>query len=89
MHIPQHFKFSVRGFSPKRTGYMLDLVSLGLVPVHSSVSCEQSGAIAGIAFFDMLVVLVLCLLTPRSDGRRFLPFVLGFFVFTLHSLFAH
>jgi len=89
MHISQHLKFSVRGFSPKRMGYLLDLVSLGFVPVHLSASCEQSGGITGFAFFEMLAVLALCLFTPRSDNHRFLPFVLGFFVFVLHSLFTH
>jgi hypothetical protein len=89
MHIIEHFIFPVRGFSPKRMGYLLDLVSLGFVPVHMLVSCQLSSGIAGFAFFEMLTVLVLCLFTPRCDSRRFMPFVLGFLVFVLHSLFTH
>jgi|JI6StandDraft_1071083.scaffolds.fasta_scaffold06993_1 hypothetical protein len=89
MNLIQHFKLSVRGSFLKRIGYLLDLVSLGFVPVHTSVSCEQSGGIAGLAFFNMLLVLALCLFTPRSDSNRFLPAVLGIFVLVLHMLSAH
>ena len=89
MHIPEYLKFSVRGFSPKRMGYLLDLVSLGFVPVHFMASCEQSGGIACFAFFNILAIFVLCLLTTRTDKQRFMPFVLGIFIIILHSLFAH
>jgi hypothetical protein len=89
MEINEHLKFSLRGFSPKRMGYLLDLVSMGFVPVHMHVSCEQSGGIAAFAFFDMLTVLAFCLFTPRSTPRRFGPFALGLAVLVLHNLFAH
>ena len=89
MHLVEHFKFSVRGFSSKRMGYLLDLVSLGFVPVHLNSSCEQSEGIAGFAFIDLLAVLVLCLFTPRSDKHRFLPLAIGLLVFMLHMLFTH
>lgn len=89
MQMIEHFKFSILGFSPKRMGYLLVLVSLGFVPVHEYVSCEQSGGIAAFAFFDMLAVLVLCLVTPRSESRRFAPFALGLAVLVLHTLFSH
>jgi len=89
MSITEHLKFSVRGFSPKRMAYLLDLMSVGFLPVHTFVSCEQSGGIAGFAFIDLLAVLVLCLFAPRSDSHRFSPFVLGFFILVFHSLFSH
>lgn len=89
MGILEDFKFSVRGFSPKRMGYLLNLVSLGFVPVHAHVSCEQSGTIAGFALLLMLATLVLCLFTPRSDPHRYRRFSLGLFIFLLHSMSAH
>lgn len=89
MHIAEYLKFSISGFSPKRMGYLLDLVSLSFVPVHFIVSCKQSGGIACFAFFNILAVLILCLLTIRTDKQRFMPFVLGIFIIILHTLFTH
>ena len=89
MHIAEYLKFSIRGFSPKRMGYLLDLVSLSFVPVHFIVSCKQSGGIACFASFSLLVVFILCVLTTPTDKQRFMPFVFGIFVVILHSLFVH
>lgn len=83
------FKFSVRGFSPKRMGYLLDVVSAGFIPVHMYVSCEQSSGILGFAFLEMLGVLILCLFTRRSEKDRFGPFVFGFILFLVHTFSAH
>lgn len=87
--IPEYLKFSVRGFSPLRTGYMLNWICLGLVPIHTQVNCEQSVIMGGLAFINLLAVLALCLLTPRIEHKRFKPFVFGFFVLMIHNLFMH
>jgi len=89
MQISQHLKFSVRGFSPKRMGYLLDLVNLGFVPVHFGASCEQSEGIAISALVNVLAVFVLCWFTPRSDRHRFLPLALGLAIFLPHMLLVH
>ena len=89
MQLMEHFKFSLRGFSPKRMAYLLDLVCLGFVPHHMSSSCEESAGLAGYALVNLLAVFVLCLFTPRSDSRRFLPFALGFYVLLMHSMCSH
>ena len=90
MDISRHFKFSFRGFSPKRMGYLLGLVSLGFVPVHfGNSSCEQSCGLTGFVFLTMLFVLTLCLFTPRSDKQRFGPFLFCLLVFIVHSLVTH
>ncbi len=53
-----------------RMGYLLNLVSLGFIPVHTWVPCEASGGILSFVFVVMLVVLVLCLFTSRSDPQQ-------------------
>jgi hypothetical protein len=90
VQISEHLKFSARGFSPKRIGYLLGLVCFGFLPVHfANSSCEQSEGLAAFVFGITLVVLVLCLFTPRSEPQRFRPFIFAFLVLVLHSLSTH
>jgi len=89
MDIASKLKFSVRDFSAKRMGYLLDLVNLGFVPVHFFVSCQQSGGIAYFALLNTFAVLILCLFTPKIDPQRFMPFGLGIIICILHALSVH
>ncbi len=87
--VTPHLKFSLRGFSPRQTGYMLNWIGLGFVPVHSQVNCEVSTTLGGLAYINLLAVLALCLLTPRIEQKRFKPLVFGFFVLVIHNLNVH
>lgn len=45
--------------------------------------------IAGVAFVLLLVILLLCLLTPRTLRQRWMPFLIGFVIFLAHGFFDH
>src|SRR5262249_39561553 len=85
----EHFRFTIRGFSPKRMAYLLDLVSLGFIQVHFSGSCEQSGGIALFALINFVAIGILCFCTTRTDSKRFLPLALGLFILLGHMLCVH
>jgi hypothetical protein len=89
MNFVEHFKFSIHGFSPNRTAYLLDLVSLAASPIHLLLPCELCVLVLGFALLNLLGVLVLCLLTPRSTGLRFLPLAIGFIVLVHHAFCMH
>ena len=81
-------KFSVRGFSLNRFAYCLDAVCLLLLPLyHYSDRIFGDQMIAGVGWLLTIVVLLLCLLTPRSVRYRWLPFLIGFIIMLIHGLF--
>ena len=83
MTIPKIFKSSVGVFSPKRTAYLLDGVSLVFVLLYDFTSLAGIGHIASLVVFGLLsAVLILCLLSPRSVDR-WLPFGICFGIFLL------
>lgn len=84
MRIPEHLRFSLRGFSAKRMAYVLDLISVFLLPFHSHADYMGDAYIAAVAFALTLVALALGFLVPRSDTHRFDPFALGLIVFLVH-----
>jgi hypothetical protein len=83
----QHAMFTVRGFSPKRFAYCLVFISALLLPFHAAADDIGDEYLAGVAFACMIAALVLGLFIPRSDRRRFQPFLLCFGVFLVHGLF--
>lgn len=89
MTIPQSLKFSIGGFSGKRVGYVLAFVSFALVPTHFYVSCEASGAVAGIGLIAFLLTGVLSFIVPRGTPHRFRPLAFTFFALVAHTLCTH
>jgi hypothetical protein len=77
------------GFSGKRVGYVLAIVSLALVPGHFYVSCDSSGAIALASTIVLLATIVLSCIVPRGTPNRFGPVALAFIAVMAHALCAH
>jgi sugar phosphate permease len=81
-------KVSVRGFSMNRFAYSLDVVSLLLLALHPLADTYFGNKkIMGVAFVLTIVVLLMCLLTPRTVRNRWLPFLLAFILLFIHGLF--
>jgi hypothetical protein len=78
MTIIEHFKFSVRGFSPKRTAYLLDVVLLAII-VSFRHQLATNYVFTNAAIFSdiflFIVVAFLCLCSPRS-ADRWLPLII-------------
>lgn len=78
MRFIEHLKISARGFSPKRTAYVLDGVLLAFIILSRSQLADnyvyQNAAIlSDICLF--IVVAALCLCSPRS-ADRWLPLII-------------
>jgi hypothetical protein len=87
VNIPPDFKFTIRGFSPKRMAYVLSLLSLALVPLHSHVSCEGSGVVGGMGAMLVFVAGILSYsqyLQPPEVPRSLGPFALAFVALVAH-----
>ena len=77
MRATEHLRFAVRGFSAKRTGYLLVLINALLWPFHLWVDWRGDEYLTFAAFVCMVAALVLGFFVPRSDKNRFMPFALG------------
>jgi hypothetical protein len=83
MTISEHLKFTVRGFSPKRTAYILVFASLALMAICDGTDFGLVGHLTAKFTFGLLsIVLILCLLSPRSIDR-WLPFGICLAIFLL------
>jgi hypothetical protein len=89
MSIPQDLKFTIWGFSPKRMAYVLSVLSIVLVPVHSYLPCEASVGLGGFALMLALVTGILCWLIPREAPRRLVPYALALAAFLAHLASVH
>lgn len=89
MNIPDQLKFSIKGFSGKRVGYVFAVMSFALVPVHFAVDCRVSGAIALMSFVLFLITGILSFFNPRGTVNRFLPLGLTLLGAVAHTLFMH
>ena len=89
MKASEHLKFSVRGFSLHRLAYLLDCVGLALWPLYIRADSLGSSYVGGGAFTITILVLVLCLLTPRTVRHRWLPFLIGFIIFLVGGIWDH
>jgi hypothetical protein len=89
MRIPEQLRFSLDGFSGKRVGSVLAVVSFALVPTHFYASCEESGAVAAIGLTLFFFTGFLSFLVPRGTPHRFQPFAFAFLALVGHMLCAH
>ena len=86
MKLPKDLQFAFRGFSAKRMAYLLVLISALLIPFHWRADYMGDSYLALVGLAAMVAALALGFYTPRTDRNRFLPFVIGFASFVLHSL---
>ncbi len=89
MTIPEHFRFTVRGFSAKRVGYVLAAMSFAFVPAHFYISCEMSGLIGGFSIVLFLSTAMLSFFVPRGTPHRFRPLAFAFIAVIAHMLCTH
>jgi hypothetical protein len=89
MSIPQDLKFTIWGFSPERMAYVLSVLSIILVPIHSHLPCEASEALGGFALMLALITGILCWLIPREAPRRLVPNALALAAFLAHLASIH
>ncbi|MDR3458504.1 MAG: hypothetical protein P4N60_13720 [Verrucomicrobiae bacterium] len=87
MRLIEHIRFSSHGFSPKRTAYVLVLISAVLLGFHSIADYRGDEYLTAVAFVLMLAAFVLGFYVSRSDKRRFEPAMLGFVVLVIHMFF--
>jgi hypothetical protein len=86
MSVPEHSRFTVRGFSAKRMAYTLVIVSVLLLPFHTWADYRGDEYLAAVAFAFAVIALILGFRIPRNDRRRFLAFAVGLIVFVFHFL---
>ena len=89
MSITEHLKFTTFGFSGKRVGYVLSLVSFALIPSHFYISCEASSTVAGVAFVIFGVTIIFSLVNPRGTPHRLYPVATSFIALIGHTLCTH
>jgi hypothetical protein len=89
MNINEHLRFTTLGFSGKRVGYILSLVSFALIPSHFFISCDASSAVAGIGFVIFGVTIIFSLVNPRGTPHRLYPVAMSLIALVGHTLNQH
>ncbi len=75
--------------SLNRFGYSLDVVSLLLLAFYPLADTYFGNReIYGSALVLTIVVLLACLLTPRTVRNRCLPFLIAFILLMIHGIFV-
>jgi hypothetical protein len=69
--------------------YAIAGLTIASVPVHPWVTCETSGAIAGVSILAPLSTTLLGVLAPKDRPRRYLPAILSLLGMLVHPIFAH
>jgi hypothetical protein len=81
MRVTEHLKVSARGFSPKRTAYLLDGVALLLTVFFQSYIASAYYQVRSLTQLAMIclfvIVAILCLCSPRSVDRWLPLFICG------------
>jgi hypothetical protein len=78
--------FSVRGFSARRTAYLLVIVDAALIPFHWGANWAHDSAIMLGALLLSLAILALSFFISKAARGRFLPFAFSIILFLYHSL---
>jgi len=72
-----------------RFAYSLDVVSLLLLAFYPLADTYFGNRkIMGVALVLTIVVLLVCLLTPRKVRNRWLPFLIAFILLMIHGVFV-
>jgi hypothetical protein len=74
-------------FSPRRVAYIIAVMICCFVPLHGQLPCEGSGILTAASGILMLIVGVLCLISP--DEAKYRPFMIALIGFVLNTTFTH
>jgi hypothetical protein len=72
--------------NPKAVAWSIIIISIASLPLHAMVSQRAGGTLSGLSFVAFGVGVLLGLLQPRSDTKRFLPALYALVVACLHSV---
>jgi hypothetical protein len=86
MRIPEHLKFSLRGFSAKRMAFGFVFISALIWPLHFWADWKGDEYLTGVSFACMVAAFGFGYFVPRSDKLRFLPAALALLVMVVHFL---
>ena len=72
-----------------RFAYSLDVVSLLLLALYPFADTYFGNRkVMGVASVLTILVLLVCLLTPRTFRNRWLPFLIAFILLMIHGIFV-
>jgi hypothetical protein len=86
MRMLEHFKFSMRGFSPKRATYMLNFFGLISLLLEKYAASEFREGIMELGLINFIVVGILTFFIPKPDPGRWIPIQLSTIVLFLDML---
>ena len=75
--------------NPKAVAWALVVISVASLPLHAVVSHRARNTLSGLSFVAVGVALLLGLLQPRSDTKRFLPALCVLAASVLHSFLLY
>lgn len=75
--------------SPKTIAWGIVLVGVVSLSLHALVSRHAGSILSGWSFVAFAAALILGLLQPRADAKRFLPALCALVVSILHSLVVY
>ena len=74
-------------FSPRRVAYIIAVMICCFVPLHGQLPCEGSGILTEASGVLVIIVGVLCLISP--DEAKYRPFFIALIGFVLNTTFTH
>lgn len=89
MDIAEHTRFTLRGFSAKRVGYIAAVMGFAFVPAHLYVSCEVSEMFVMFSTMLFLLTTGLSLVVHRGTPNRFRPLTIALVATVANMLTAH
>ena len=78
---------SIWGFSPRRVAYIIAVMICCFVPLHGQLPCEGRGILTAASGILIIIVGVLCLISP--DEAKYRPFFIALVGFVLNTAFTH
>ena len=75
--------------NPKSIAWGIVLVSIVSLSLHAFISHHAGSILSGLSFVAFAVAVILGLLQPRADAKRFLPALCALVVSILHSVVVY
>lgn len=79
--------YSMWEFSPRRVAYTFDAMIFCFIFLHGQLPCEGSGILTAASGILMIIVGVLCLISP--DEAKYRPFIIAVAGFVINVTFTH
>ena len=80
---------AMRLMSPKTFAWGIALVSVVSLSLHALISHHAGSILSGWSFVAFALAVILGLLQPRADAKRFLPALCALVVSILHSFLVY